>query len=128
MKKLTYELEDLLYYLYPETLIPELFDSLGADAALNFIEVFSDTTVKVPSYKKIRDLERNIEIYENLAYVPGESTEKTLCKKYGLGIDFIRRVYRRMRSEYPRIERFLMRERKKTPIRITTKLPLYQEK
>lgn len=126
--KLIYELEDLLYYLYPDSLIPELFESLGSKASLEFIEVFSDTTLKVPSHKRIMDLQRNIEIYENLTYVPGAATERALARKYGVTPDFIKKVYKRMRSEYPRIQRFLARGRTKTPVRITTKLPICKEK
>lgn len=119
--KIGCELRDLIFYLYQETLVPELFKTLGEESAIDFIKVFGGMRIEVPTFRKVQDLQRNIDIYESLCHVPGAETIKTLAQKYDVTPVWVREIHRKMRREYPRIKSYMDRVTGCKEVLVTTR-------
>lgn len=117
------ELRDLIYFLYEDTLIPDLFDILGEDLAVQFVKVFGGMKIEVPSFNKVLELQRNIEIYENLSYINNEETVKAIADRYGITNVWVREIFRSMKKKYPEIEKFIQKMNEERKVRVTTKRP-----
>lgn len=102
-----YNLHDLLLYLYEDTLIPELFDLLGEDETIKLVKVFGGMKIDLPAYKKVSDLKRNIEIYECLTRRKDHVIIKRLAEKYGITEVWVREMFRKMQTEFPKIREFV---------------------
>ena len=109
----------LLFYLYRNTLVPELFETLGDENAIRFIKVFGGTTLTVPSYKKMSDLENQIEIHKSLSFINTGETVRDLARRYGITRTWVVVLHQKMKTEYPKILKFI--EDFKKQITITTK-------
>lgn len=120
-KNLGCELTDLIHYLYRDTIAPELFELFGEDLALEFIQIFGGTMMKVPSYKRVLELQRNIEIYEALCYAYSSDTIKRLAQTYGVTEVWIKKLYSLMRHKYPKIYDFMKNIRDSKPVNVTTR-------
>lgn len=118
-------LKEMFYYVYNNTLIPELFELLGEDLAVEFIQVFSGAKVAVPNYRKVMNLQRNLEIYETLSSAPGDFAVQELAKKYGVTEVWIREINRNMKIEHLKIQKFLEKLRSREKLRVTTKRDTY---
>lgn len=114
-------LKEMFYYVYNNTLIPELFELLGEELAVEFIQVFSGTKLKVPNYKKILDLKRNLEIYETLNAASGNFAVQELAKKYNVTQVWIREISRNMKIEHLKIQKFLEKTRARKNLHVTTR-------
>lgn len=119
--KLEFQLTELINYIYKDTILPELFEIIGEEETLKLIQIFGGMSIKIPSYKKILDLKRNIEIYETLAYASSSSSVKLLAQKYNITEIWVCNICRMMRLEYPKIQKFLKENSKDTVVTITTR-------
>lgn len=113
--------KDMIHILYRETIIPEIYGMLGEDATLTLIQVFGGLKVQIPSYKEIKDLKRDIDIYESLSYAQGEETVRFLAKKYEVTETWVQSIYKKMHREYPKIKASLEEFRNPETVRITTR-------
>lgn len=113
------ELKDIMHYLYQDTLVPELFSFLGEELAIEFVQIFGGTKINVPSWKKVMDLQRNLEIFEEMCFASSAATVKRMAAKYDITEVWVRRIYALMRSEVPKIMKFLENS-EESPIKITT--------
>lgn len=114
-------IRDLLFYCYKDTLVPELFDFLGEDLAVEFFKVFGGMNLQVPSYKRALELERNIDIYDTLSLDPAQSTVLRLSERYEITRTRVREIFKTMVIEYPKIARFMEQVDGNHKVKITTK-------
>ena len=121
VQTLNCELSDLVLYLYKDTIIPELFELLGDRKAMIFLQVFGDTKMKVPSYSKVLDLERNIEIYETLSYAYSDDAIKTLADNYEVTEVWVKKVYNVMKRKYGEIVDFINKSKETKKLNITSR-------
>lgn len=114
-------LSELILYLYRDTLLPELFELLGEELGLEFVQMFGGLRIEVPSYQKVLELERDLDIYESLCYLNSQQTVRNLAQKYSVTEVWIRELYKNMRRKYPTIQRFVEKARSSQPVRVTTR-------
>ncbi len=78
------------------TFLPELYDIFGREATINFLEIFSGCTLKVPSVQKLEKLARDVTVYTRIERAPGNQKSaivKALATDYELTEDRIRSLY-----------------------------------
>ena len=114
-------LKELIFYLYRDTLLPELYDLLGEEETLKVALVFGGMKIAIPSMKEINDLKRNIDIFLSFSYSQSHETLRFLADKYDVTEVWIRAVYKKMHREYPKILRHLKELGAMTPVNITTR-------
>ncbi len=114
-------LKELIFYLYRDTLLPELYDLLGEEETLKLVLVFGGMKIAIPSMKEINDLKRNIDVFLSLSYSQGRETLTFLADKYDVTEVWIRAVYKRMHREYPKILRHLRELGAMDPVHVTTR-------
>lgn len=78
-----------------DTLLPELYEVIGEDRFLEFIERFSGTSIRVPKESDIRNAARNADIY--IRVQQGEPLD-SLAKKNGMKTEEVVEIDRRLRS------------------------------
>lgn len=128
MKRLDFSLRQMIYYLYRDTLLPEIYEELGEAATLKLISIFGGVKFTIPSYSKIKELKRNIDVYETLCHAQGKETVRLLAYKYGVSEVWIRSVFRKMRTEYSKIMDFMEKMDRPKRIRISTQRNLVHGK
>lgn len=121
----TLSLKEMFYYAFNNSLIPELFELLGEELAVEFIQVFSGAKLAVPNYRKVLNLRRNLEIYETLSAQPGDFAVQELAKKYKVTEVWIREINRNMKIEHLKIQKFLEKMRAREKLRVTTKREIH---
>lgn len=122
-------LKELIYYLYRNTLLPDLYEVLGEENTLKLVMVFGGMKIAIPSMKEINDLKRNLDIFETLSYSQSLETVKLLADKYEVTEVWIRAVYKKMHREYPRIVANMKAIKASPPVEITTRRnPVHEEK
>lgn len=114
-------LQELILYQYRDTLMPELFDLLGEDLVLKFIQQFGGLKLEVPSFQKVLDLKRDLDVYQTLSSSNNEKSVRILAEKYGVTEVWIRELYKGMMFKYPKIKAFVERVRSKEPVWLTTR-------
>ncbi len=114
-------LKELIFYLYRDTLLPEMYDLLGEEETLKLVLVFGGMKISIPSMKEINDLKRNIDVFLSLSYSQGHETLQFLADKYEVTDVWIRAVYKKMHREYPKILQHLQELRAMDPVHITTR-------
>lgn len=122
-------LKELIYYLYRNTLLPDLYEVLGEEHTLKLAMVFGGMKIAIPSMKEINDLKRNIDIFETLSYSQSLETAKLLADKYEVTEVWVRAVYKKMHREYPRIVANMQAIKACPPVRVTTQRnPVHEQK
>ncbi len=114
-------LKELIFYLYQDTLLPELYDLLGEEETLKLVLVFGGMKIAIPSMKEINDLKRNIDIFLSLSYSQSHETLRFLADKYDVTDVWIRALYKKMHREYPKIMQQLQELRAMDPVHVTTR-------
>jgi hypothetical protein len=114
-------LKELIFYLYRDTLLPELYDLLGEEETLKLVLVFGGMKIAIPSTKEINDLKRNIDVFLSLSYSQGRETLTFLADKYDVTEVWIRAVYKKMHREYPKILQHLRELGAMDPVHVTTR-------
>ncbi|MBI4237556.1 MAG: hypothetical protein HY696_03950 [Deltaproteobacteria bacterium] len=114
-------LKELIFYLYRDTLLPEMYDLLGEEETLKLVLVFGGMKISIPSMKEINDLKRNIDVFLSLSYSQGHETLRFLADKYEVTEVWIRAVYKKMHREYPKILQHLRELSAMDPVHITTR-------
>ena len=89
-KKLIDVIELVLLYKFSDTLLPEIYGVIGKDKFIEFLSVFSGTTVKVPSFEELKNAIRDAIIY---AEVKKGSSTKYLAKEYGITEKEVEEIY-----------------------------------
>lgn len=108
-KNANFNFKQMIYYLYGDTLLPEIYEELGETNTLKLISIFGGVKLTIPSYDKIKELQRNVDIYETLCHAQSKETVQVLADKYEVSRVWIRSIFNRMRREYPRIVDFVER-------------------
>ena len=78
------------------TLIPDLIGIFGAESAVKFIDIFSGSTIKVPSKDILQTLVRDANIYTELKRDWGEA--KNLSNTYEISLDLVHSIFKRVDS------------------------------
>lgn len=116
-----FSLKQLIYYIYEETVLPEMFDLLGEESMKKLILVFGGLKITIPTYKEIKDLKRNIDIYKTLSYSQSSETVQFLAEKYNVTTSWIHLIFKKMRREYSKILDSIEKVEQPEKVRITTK-------
>lgn len=119
--RLDFGFKQMIYYLYGDTLLPEIFEEIGEENTLKLISVFGGIKFAIPSYSKIRELKRNIDIYETLCHAHCNESIRILADKYEVTPVWIRAIFKKMRREYPRIIKFIETVEEPSEVAISTK-------
>lgn len=119
-KGLRIDLGDMISFLYQDTLVPEIFDVFGEEVGLKFLMIFGGTTVTFPAYKKVLDLKRNLDIYNELEKEHDQECVQRLAKKYNISDVWVRELYATSKENFKKIEEFL-KERSEQYVLVTTK-------
>lgn len=128
IRRSEFSLRQMIYYLYRDTLLPEIYEELGEQTTIKLISIFGGVKITVPSYTKIKELKRNIDIYETLCHAQGKETVRILAYKYGVSEVWIRSVFKKMRREYSRIIEFMEMIDNPKKVTISTKRNLIDGK
>lgn len=121
------ELENVLEYLYADTILPELHAALGTDCTYKLLAIFGGMKITVPSYNRIKEFKRNVDIYEALCYSNCKDTIRMLADKYDVTEVWVRSIFKRMRREYPRMMDFMMHQRDSVVNVTTRRKPDYEQ-
>lgn len=122
-------LKELIFYLYRNTLLPDLYEVLGEEHTLKLAMVFGGMKIAIPSMKELNDLKRNLDIFETLSYSQSLETVRLLADKYEVTEVWVRAVYKKMHREYPRIMANMQSIKVNPPVRITTRRnPVHEQK
>lgn len=116
-----FNLKQVIHYLYQDTILPEVYEVLGEENTLQLILIFGGLKVSIPTYKEMKDLSRNIDIFKTLSYSNSTETANMLSKKYGITNTWVRGIYREMRKEYPKILEHMQAVDEPQSVRVTTK-------
>nr|BDD47579.1 hypothetical protein 13 [bacterium] len=108
-KNANFSFKHMIYYLYGDTLLPEIYEELGEKNTLKLVSIFGGVKLTIPSYTRIKELQRNVDIYETLCHAQSVETIRLLADKYEVSRVWIRSIFNRMRREYPRIVDFIER-------------------
>lgn len=119
--RLDFGLKQMIYYLYRDTLLPEIYDEIGEENTLKLISIFGGVKLTIPSYVKIKELKRNIDIYETICHAQCNETVRLLADKYEVTPVWIRAIFKKMRREYPRIIKFMEMIEEPSEVTISTK-------
>lgn len=76
------------------TLIPDLIGIFGVESAVKFIDIFSGSTIKVPSKDILQTLVRDANIYTELKRDWGEA--KNLSSTYEISLDLVHSIFKRV--------------------------------
>jgi hypothetical protein len=104
------------------THIPEIYEIFGATYTLPFLDIFSNTTVKVPSRRVLEDAIRDTCVYIQLEQTPeGHKTQvvRDLAVKYGITGQRVRSIYYETQQ---RLRRFKLPRLSKVPERSDVRL------
>jgi hypothetical protein len=85
------------------SILPELYEVFGQEKLLKFLDIFSGTTVEVPSRALLEHAVRDTYIYVSIRkveYNGGARSEviKTLARRYGISDDRVRSIYLEMKN------------------------------
>lgn len=117
----SFNLQQLINYVYEGTVLPEMFDLLGEEAMQKLILVFGGLKVSIPSYKEIKDLKRNFDIFETLSHSDGHETIKLLASKYNITTSWVHIIFKKMKKEHSKILHSIQNNQNPELVRITTK-------
>ncbi len=80
------------------TFLPELLDLFGEDKLLKFLDVFSGTSIQVPSREKLGKSIRDVDIFCRLEYAKHKPTYKELSEEYEVSEKYIYLTYNRIKA------------------------------
>jgi Mor family transcriptional regulator len=96
--------------MYPRSLLSEFQEVFGEKMTVRIIEVFSGTTLEIPSRRDIEIADRDITIYESLAVCTNSrqlrDTMESLGKRFNLSERRVGEVFRRMKKQLQENKRF----------------------
>lgn len=94
---------DRIKKMFPRSLLGEFLEIFGKQNTIKLIDVFSGTTLEIPSRRKLEILDRDIQIYEELSSCTSRGQQKTLrkslAKKHSLSETQIRDVFKKMEKQ-----------------------------
>lgn len=92
---------------YPKGHLPELFEVFGKEKLLQFLDVFSGTTVKVPSQDALEHCMRDVVIYLRLYDLPPSHRPKAvraLARKYQTTSGDVRGTFVRIEKAFKELD------------------------
>lgn len=96
--------------MFPRSLLGEFLEIFGKENTIKLIDVFSGTTLEIPSRRKLEALDRDIHIYEALCSCTGRKqtrrTQKALAHKHNLTEKHIREIYKRLEQQLKENKKF----------------------
>ena len=96
--------------LYPRSLLADFKRVFGEESTRKFIEVFSGTTIDVPSRRTIDNLERDVVIYESLCVSTDARQSRKLgehlANRFGLTRKKVREIYAQMQRRLREDKKF----------------------
>ena len=96
--------------MFPRSLLGEFLEIFGKENTTKLIDVFSGTTLEIPSRKKLEILERDIQIYDSLCSCTSQKQtrkmKKRLACKHGLTEKHVRDIFKRLERQLKENRRF----------------------
>lgn len=115
------KLKELILYTYQSSLVPEIFDLLGEEKAIEFLRIFGGLKIDVPKYQEITELARSLDIYETLNVIHTQETTFQLAERYKIPYQLVQNIYRSMKSAYPKVAQFAAAIGRGKRVLVTTK-------
>jgi len=98
--------ELLLLYSSRMTLLPELYDALGREYALRFLDIFSGRTISIPSQEAMnRDL-RDVAIFLRIHKNDTPERRKEIAQKYDITLENLDRIYKAVNDVVSNVAKF----------------------
>ena len=99
-----------LRVMFPRSLLAEFTEIFGEANARKLIDVFSGTTLEIPSRKALENAERDMLIYEllSISTSPQQGKEKRdkLSRKYNLSKGRVQEIFRQMKRQVKENRKF----------------------
>jgi Mor transcription activator family len=99
-----------LKIMFPRSILSEFCELFGPKHTETLIDVFSGTTLEIPSRQTIENAERDILIYETLCLCTTASQSsacgKTLCKRFNISRRRLREIFHRMEKQLSENKKF----------------------
>lgn len=77
------------------TLLPELYEVIGGDRLVKFLEIFGGTTIQIPPRDEIINAARSIDIFTRISTTGHRSTMITrLSEEYDITEDMVMSIFR----------------------------------
>lgn len=122
------DIKVLVSWLYKDSILPEFLQLFGEEITMDVLRVFGGMRIQIPSYKKVLDLKRDIDIYECLSYVNSLETVRSLAKKYDISEIWVNTLFKTMKRQYPKIVKFMETMEKGETIVVTSKRRIREER
>jgi hypothetical protein len=106
---LTFSFLHRLKDIFPRSFLAEFMATFGEKNTQLLLDVFSGTTLEVPSRRTLDNAQRDIIIYETLYTSPNaRKTKHILALKYNISPERIWKIFRSMRKQIGENKRFRM--------------------
>jgi hypothetical protein len=110
--------------MYPRSLLAEFYTIFGEATTIKIIDVFSGTTLEIPSRKSLEVADRDIRIYEALCPCTSSkqtrAVEERMAEKYELSIQRVREIYKNMKRQMGENKRFQLADKLTGKLRRST--------
>jgi len=116
-----FSFKQLIYYVYQDTVFPEIYELIGEKNTLKLLSVFGGIRVTFPSDKELKALKRNIDIFKTLSYSQSTETTRMLGKKYDITTAWVHALYKQTRREFPKILKSIQKIEDPEMVHITTR-------
>lgn len=102
LDKLTRRYVDVFYLVLlsiaDKSILPEIYEIFGKDSMIKFLDIFSGTTIKVPSRHIIEKAIQQVDIYIQLTDKHTSQVAEHLAEQYGLEITGVWSTYQQMKN------------------------------
>lgn len=96
--------------MYPRSLLGEFLEVFGKTNTIKLIDIFSGTTLEIPSRRRLEALDRDIQIYEAICSCTNKkqlkAVRKKLANKHNLTEKHIRDIFKRLERQLKENRRF----------------------
>lgn len=110
--------ENALRFAFKNSIVPEMIDILGVESVLKILKYFSGSSIRIPKFKHINLLIRDIDIYENMSVSDTKGCIKQMADRYAISTTQVLVIFNQMKKDYIQILNYknALREIKKLEV------------
>lgn len=87
---------ELALSVVKRSLLPEVYEEVGYEATMRFVEIFGGTSLRVPTMSELERAVRDVDIYETMRR--NTRSVSKLASKYKIPSDRVEQIYDRLKS------------------------------